>query len=45
MYVTDSSQYGGYFHGKWIITQFEENALELIREYEDEWGDTLRFNR
>lgn len=45
LYVTDSSQYGGYFHGKWIITQFEENALELIREYEDEWGDTLRFNR
>jgi hypothetical protein len=45
LYVTDSNQAGGYFHGKWVITQFDENALELIREYDDEWGDTLRFSR
>ena len=45
LHVIDSNQAGGYFNGQWVILKFDENALELIRKYDDEWGDTLNFSR
>jgi len=45
LHVIDSNQAGGYFHGQWLIQKFDENALELTRSYDDEWGDTLNFSR
>jgi len=45
LFITDTLQYGGYFNGKWVIQTFEESSLEMVREYDDEWGDTLKFSR
>ncbi|MBS3807651.1 MAG: hypothetical protein KGY60_09125 [Bacteroidales bacterium] len=45
LFVTDTLQYGGYFDGKWVIQNFEESSLEMVREYDDEWADTLKFSR
>jgi len=45
LFVTDTLQYGGYFNGDWVIMKFEDKALKLVREYDDQWGDTLKFSR
>ena len=40
--MQDSMETGGYFHGDWIILEFEEDTLAISRRYPDtKWADTI----
>jgi hypothetical protein len=46
LFITDTMQAGGWYDGKWLMMEFEEESLELVREYEDiQYADTLKFSR